>query len=191
MSYILDALRKSEAERQRESLPSVAKLARAPLAPARRTTPLWSWIVIGSLSLALLAVGAASWKRGAVGPERAGTAAAATPPNAAERTRESSVAAGGPNLPAASATTRTPPLADAGLTPEPITRLAQIDPALANLALEFFSFDADDASAGSVWINGTRYAPGERIEGGPEIVAVRPDGVLLSQAGRSYLLKPR
>ena len=58
MSFILDALRKSELERQRDSAPS---LMRTPVAAARRAPPVWSWLLIALLSLALVGLGAAWW----------------------------------------------------------------------------------------------------------------------------------
>jgi general secretion pathway protein B len=65
MSFILDALRKSEAERQREAVPTVA---RTPLAPVRRQVPLWSWALIGALSLIVITLGVAWWQSIGFGP---------------------------------------------------------------------------------------------------------------------------
>ena len=73
MSFILDALRKSERERQRNSAPS---LSRAPQAPQRRPTPIWTWLVIASLSVALAAVSALLFRD--VGREEAATGTEAT-----------------------------------------------------------------------------------------------------------------
>ena len=56
MSFILDALRKSESERQREAPPSPTRI---PLAVARAGLPAWVWLVIGALSVTVLAIGAA------------------------------------------------------------------------------------------------------------------------------------
>lgn len=53
MSFILDALRKSEGERQREEAPS---LARVPLAVAKNGIPAWTWIVIGCLGVSVVAL---------------------------------------------------------------------------------------------------------------------------------------
>ena len=58
MSFILDALRKSEAERQRGAVPGIAQI---PFAAPRQTLPKWALAVIGALGLAVLGLGAAWW----------------------------------------------------------------------------------------------------------------------------------
>lgn len=58
MSFILDALRKSESERQRDATPS---LSRIPEAVAGRRLPLWAACTIASLGLGVVGLGAALW----------------------------------------------------------------------------------------------------------------------------------
>jgi hypothetical protein len=41
-----------------------------------------------------------------------------------------------------------------------------------------------------VFINGRKYREGERLTEGPEVVAVEPNGVVLSQQGQRFLLAP-
>lgn len=62
MSYILDALRRADAERERGAVPNIhAQPYAAPSgeADAPRATPPWLWIVLALLALAVLALG---WK---------------------------------------------------------------------------------------------------------------------------------
>ena len=69
MSFILDALRKSETERQREAVPNVA---RVPLAAPRAQMPRWALACIGVLAAALVAVAAAWWRTESTRPSLAG-----------------------------------------------------------------------------------------------------------------------
>jgi general secretion pathway protein B len=59
VSFILDALRKSEHERQRSAVPG---LSHVPLATARREMPGWALIVIGVLAAAVLVLAGAWWQ---------------------------------------------------------------------------------------------------------------------------------
>jgi general secretion pathway protein B len=58
MSFILDALRKSETERQRGVVPGIAQV---PFAAPRPALPKWAIAVIGALGLALAALAATWW----------------------------------------------------------------------------------------------------------------------------------
>ncbi|MBT8079424.1 MAG: general secretion pathway protein GspB [Gammaproteobacteria bacterium] len=51
MSFILDALKKSEADRQRQSTPGIADVAEA---RDRNSSPRWLWIVMGLLAVNLV-----------------------------------------------------------------------------------------------------------------------------------------
>jgi general secretion pathway protein B len=48
MSFILDALKKSEIERQRQSVPGLIDV---PAAPRRRGIPVWGWVLAGLLGI--------------------------------------------------------------------------------------------------------------------------------------------
>jgi general secretion pathway protein B len=87
MSFILDALRKSEHERQRSAVPG---LSHVPLATPRRELPGWALLVIGVLAAAVLVLGGAWWQsqrslNAPVASSPAGAAApvASTPPSVA------------------------------------------------------------------------------------------------------------
>jgi general secretion pathway protein B len=73
VSFILDALRKSEHERQRSAVPG---LAQVPLATPQPQMPRWALAVIGALGAAVLALGAAWWQ--SARSPAAGAAASAT-----------------------------------------------------------------------------------------------------------------
>jgi general secretion pathway protein B len=79
MSYILDALRRADAERERGAVPNIH--AQAYAAPSNeadtpRTTPPWLWIVLVLLAAAVLALG---WKLFAGDPPREQVQVAAAP----------------------------------------------------------------------------------------------------------------
>ena len=59
MSFILDALRKSEHERQRSEVPG---LSQVPLATPQPQLPRWALAVIGMLVAAVLVLGGAWWQ---------------------------------------------------------------------------------------------------------------------------------
>jgi general secretion pathway protein B len=48
MSFILDALKKSEIERQRQSVPGLIEI---PSARRRRAIPVWGWVLVGLLGI--------------------------------------------------------------------------------------------------------------------------------------------
>jgi general secretion pathway protein B len=79
MSYILDALRRADAERERGAVPNIH--AQAYAAPSNeadtpRATPPWLWIVLVLLAAAVLALG---WKLFAGDPPREQVQVAAAP----------------------------------------------------------------------------------------------------------------
>jgi len=170
MSFILDALRKSESERQRETAPT---LVRAPLALVRRRTPAWIWLVIGLLSLALVALSAAWWQRGRDAPVAA------------------TLALDEPVSPIATDEVRSAPERAAETPLRPMHELAALDPSLPAYRLDFSTYVSDDPAAGSAWINGVRHFPGQRIGQGPEVIEIRLDGVVLAYRGQRFLLTPR
>jgi general secretion pathway protein B len=197
MSFILDALRKSESERQREATPT---LSRAPFATVRRETPLWIWIVIGALSVALMALAIGWWRTNRIAP-------AAETPLAAEASEASDAsdaagagdagvagapsAAAAPARIAAASSPSSPPPADDAAEPRSMAELRAMDPSLPAYSLQFIEYNAAEPGAGSAWINGTLYRPGERIGTGPELVEIRPDSVVVSYGGSRFLLKLR
>jgi hypothetical protein len=179
MSFILDALRKSESERQREAS---ARLSRAPLATVRHRVPAWAWLLIALLSVGLIALATAWWQSMPAPPTIAPTTTVesgpVTPP---ERPAAASLPATEPEV-----LPTTPP----GLAP--ISELRVIEPGLPEYRLELIANNNQDPAQGSAWINGRRYYIGERIgSAGPELVEVRPDSVVLAYGGSRFLLTTR
>src|SRR6185437_11462629 len=80
MSFILDALKKSESDRQRQSGPSLFEVK---VAPPRRTLPVWAVVIAALLGINVIVI---SWMLlrhpAAQQPAAAGNAAAAAPPPA-------------------------------------------------------------------------------------------------------------
>jgi general secretion pathway protein B len=107
MSFILDALRKSEHERQRSTVPG---LAQVPLATPRTELPRWALTVIGVLGAAVLVLGGAWWQSQR---HAAPAAAPVAPPTAAPVERPLA-------LPPRSPAVATPPAAP----PAVVTRVA-------------------------------------------------------------------
>ena len=182
MSYILDALRKSENERQREAS---ATLSHAPQAATSSQTPVSTWLVMLVMTIALLAVGAAWWQSNRETPAAADTS---TPqqqpllqpgPSVAETVPVETPAAA---LPATAA------------APSPVRSIGELEnygPSLPDYRLELLAFNEQDPSSSSAWINGRRYYTGEQIGSGPELIEIRSDGVILAFAGQRFLLTTR
>jgi hypothetical protein len=175
MSFILDALRKSESERQREA---AASLSRAPHAIVRNRVPIWTWLLIGGLLVALVALLTAWWGSA----ERdIPTAGQSVPVTAIGATSEIEIQASPIPEPVAVVPPRL----------RSIGELATFDASLPTYRLELLAFDSQNPAAGSAWINGRRYFIGEQIVGGPDLVEVRSDGVVLAYAGEHFLLTTR
>lgn len=212
MSFILDALRKSEHERQRSEVPG---LSQVPLAAPQPQLPRWALAVIGVLVATVLALGGAWWQSARVPAD--GTAAAPTversvelpppslrsaaPPQAApsrtlpqEASAPSLASAAGPSTGAVdtedTAVASSPPRVDA---PDPTpalpsaAALAAEGIALPSLRLELHAFSTQQRER-FVFINGRKYVEGQRLIEGPQLVAIEPAGAVLAHAGRRFLL---
>lgn len=175
MSYIFDALRKSENERQRQAATSFVN---APLATARPRTPAWMWIVIGTLSLTLAALAVVWWRTGDI-PLTSGDT-----PITAPRSTSTTQTTATPGPDAEST-------ADSSTRLRPIAELATFDPSLPRYRLEVLAPSSRDPAESSAWINGRRYYPGERIGSGPVVIEVRADGVVLGLGAERFLLTTR
>jgi hypothetical protein len=179
MSFILDALRKSENERQREAAPTLTRANYA--APAKRQIPVWTWILIGLLSLALLVLGASIWSGSGQTPE---TTASSVPERNTAPAPATSPAPGAEsvNSPAA-----LPP--DLSAPPRTIDELRARNPDLPEYRLEFVAFDSTSPESSSAWINGRRRYAGDNIGSGVTLAEVRQDSVLLTYEGEVFLLR--
>ena len=216
MSFILDALRKSEHERQRSTVPG---LAQVPSATADPQVPRWVVPVIGALAVAVLVLGAAWWQstRGAndvPAPAASTTRTVELPTPTPQPVAAAASPAAPPRVPLAE-TTRTPATsasshttleAVAGGEPAAVTREAAppavdaaILPSAAALASEGVPLPAlrldlhaysEQRGNRFVFINGRKYAEGERLPDGLVLEAIEPRGAVLRYNGRRFLLVP-
>jgi hypothetical protein len=80
------------------------------------------------------------------------------------------------------------------LVPPPLRSIRELPgyaPNLPRLRIELLAYDGRDPAGGSAWINGERYFVGDRVANGPELIEVRPDGVILGYSGERFLLTTR
>jgi general secretion pathway protein B len=112
MSFILDALKKSEAERQRQAGPTLLEVR---VAPPRRRFPIWGMALIALLALNAAVLSWFLWRKPEPSAETAAVTASPVPaaaPAAAARVAPAPVALPSPPAPAAQAVP-TPPVASA------------------------------------------------------------------------------
>lgn len=217
MSFILDALRKSEHERQRSTLPG---LSQVPLATPPARLPRWALVVIGVLAAAVLVLGGAWWQStrapgeapAAVAPtiersvELPPPVPALSPPRPTSSPLLSESTAPLPSLQESDAPARqaalaadasgtsavepsfAAPAADQPALPSPAA-LAAEGIALPTLRLELHAF-SEQRRDRFVFINGRKYVEGERLVEGPQLVSIEQQGAVLVQAGQRFLLAP-
>lgn len=216
MSFILDALRKSEHERQRSSVPG---LAHVPLAPAPPALPRWAVAAIATLGIAVLVLAGAWWqstRTGTVARDAPERSVALPPPAAAAPAPRPATVERGPvtRTLANAATTEAGAAPPAGATPQDATPSGTAPPAAAApsraaaeealptaaalaaegvtlppLRLELHAF-SERPSDRFVFINGRKYVEGERLPEGTQLLSITPIGAVLSQYGRRFLLVP-
>ncbi len=214
MSFILDALRKSELERQRQSGPSIAEL---PIARDDRRLP-WALFAIGLLLAVNVGVLLFFLLRETTGAIPAIETSSTTAPVAAALVAAAptplpvtvSPAAGSPvfdaqvseadPIPAASLPPPAPDptlLPDSSVTysPGPVEELppsiddlpAQTIAGLPELSVDLHIY-ADDPAKRAVFINGRRYQRGGVLIEGPKVEEINREGAVLSYHGRLFLL---
>jgi len=202
MSFILDALRKSENERQRGAVPGIADV---PAVVSRTRIPKWVLGVISGLSLCLVAVGWA-WLRGItparveIAPTAADERVTIAPPEAPRQVRnlarEARQAASNPPPPREPTTptrdggtaAQTEPTATApAVAPATMAELTASGTALPELNLELHVFSAMPAER-FVFINSAKYQEGDVLREGPRVLGITEEGVILSYRDRPFLL---
>ena len=206
MSFILDALRKSETERQKAQVPGIAD---APLVVHRNHVPRWTVGVIAGLS-GCLAVLVWVWQRD-VGseaqPQALGvtvesptrfTPAAPVVTSAARQdgevrdlsaeARQATVAPVGEERPLVPAAAPLPAVFDVVATP--MRTLAQYRASgggLPELNLELHVYSPAVAER-FVFINAAKYVEGETLAEGPRLGVITEEGAVLIYQGQSLLL---
>jgi general secretion pathway protein B len=190
VSFILDALRKSESERRREAAPGLAHL---PPAVPRSHAPPWVWIVMSVLAVGLLGLTALWWQStqtptpSALDVSGAVTESPSPPGSASSGSTE-------PRAPAPDVSRANEPAAsvpiDGAARASSLPTVAELRAsgvALPELNLQLISY-SEEASQRFVFINGFRYGQGQRVQNGPLIVSIAADSIVLQQQGRDFVL---
>jgi general secretion pathway protein B len=205
MSFILDALKKSETDRQQRGS---AEFAGVPTSTARREgPPTWLWIV-GLLLVVNLAVLIGIFMRPEAGPAVGTTALARPAPEPVrEDDFEEQVEAARQNAPPREEPAALPPaeatpeavVADtprvtASRAPANVAALPTVHEVRANGTLTLPDLHVDihvfSEAAGDrfVFINMAKYNEGSRLSEGPLVEEITPNGVVLSMNGTTFLL---
>ncbi len=207
MSFILDALRKSENERRQQATPA---LAAAPQAAAMKKRSLWVPVLVVVLVLNAIIFITMFLTRDEPAPVAATTPIPATPvvrslrkellagATTAEPTRAPGTTT--PTNRAASATPAAPVVKTPAVAPAPppaetiqegLPSLGQLKAAglvsVAELRVDMHVY-AGDAAKRFVFINMKKYREGERLVEGPTIEQITPDGVIMVQQGNRFRL---
>lgn len=204
MSFILDALKKSESERHRNSGPVLMDVR---IAPPRRRLPAWAWIIIAVLAVNLLVLVWLLW----LAPDRAApaqSAAATSPAQAAPQTLPVPAPAATPPAASAMPEPALPPAAPPPVSPQPTVAPAAAMPpgpaldvaalgrykdlvssgiSMPTLQLNLHVYDAAPASR-YVMVNGARLREGETAPDGLRVLQITPTGVALEWRTQRFFL---
>lgn len=203
MSFILDALKKSEAERKRQDAPGIASI---PESRQRQGAAKWIWI-IGGLLLVNLAVLVGLMLRPDDAPPV--TSAAARPEATSEKpppeTFSEIVREAKRNAPEVVQVTGSGEPPQAGEAPQSRAAAAEPAPSAAEVLPTFNELRADgilqlpdlhldihvysgQAADRFVFVNMSKYKEGSTLSEGPVVREIAPDGVILDYRGRRFLL---
>jgi general secretion pathway protein B len=203
MSFILDALKKSESERHRNSGPVLMDVR---IAPPRRRLPAWAWIIIAVLVANFMVLAWLLWlspaKRSAKvqPPAVAGEPAPATPASAVPA-QSAATTLPAPSLPpplpaqpAGGATTAAPAAPQAPAMPAIDTAslpryqdLVSAGIGLPAIQLNLHVHDAQPASR-YVLLNGVKLREGESTPDGLKVLQIVPSGVALEMRGQRFFM---
>lgn len=201
MSFILDALRKSESERQQSAVPGISDV---PAVVHSTRIPKWTAGVIATLSAVILVLGWAWWHSTDSGeaevadirpnaqlPRTQAVAAAARSGVVRDLAREPlSEVTSRP----ASASLLTQPVRESTsptmvIGPWTIAELRATGMVLPDLTLELLVYSATESER-FVRINSASYREGEVLSEGPRVLTITAEGVILDYRDRSFLLAP-
>jgi general secretion pathway protein B len=216
MSFILDALKKAEAERQRQTGPTLLEVR---VTQPRRRFPLWTLMLAALLGINILLLVVFALRKPSVAsaPPSPPTAAAVPIPSPAAIAAAPIPAAplaAAPTLatPIAPATALAPPAAIAA--PDPVTQnpadyepalpagsagadnhaeppsLSEIGGNMPDLRLDLHVYAARPADRYAL-INMHRVREGDVLAEGPRVVAIDKDGVELNYRGTAFMLRPQ
>lgn len=191
MSFILDALKKAESERNRNSGPVLMDVR---IAPPRRRLPTWAWVLGGVLAADLVVLAWLLQRSPAdTAPVAAPAQAPAPPPTAPSATPPAAVTPLAPApavdisaTPAALPGIAAPPAIDVDRLPTSQDLLAA-GVALPPLQLNLHVYNELPARR-YVLLNGLRLTEGEFTPDGVKVEAIVTRGVVLEAGGRRFLL---
>lgn len=198
MSFILDALRKSENERQQAAVPGISDV---PAVVHRNKVPAWMLGVIAGLTACVVVMGWA-WIEGIGSPDRASAASMSTemervdsaevadPPSAMPAAVRSLAREAQQPAPDETPTAAAPPPAAQVVNTQSLLTVDQLLSSgadLPELNLELHVFSASPADR-FVFINSSKYLEGESLPEGPRIVAITEEGVVMSHRNQPFLL---
>jgi general secretion pathway protein B len=214
MSFILDALKKSEAERQRKSVPGFADIPNAHAAPRPQR---WWWAIGALLTvnlLVLLVVIFRGSETQSVAPVTVQESVAATNESRVERPFADIVAEAKKNRPEREPPTTTEPLrpvapaaerspadaaprqreTDFATTSESLSTLDELR-ANGTLQLPELHLDihvySEQAAERFVFINMSKYQEDAALAEGPIVKEIMPEGVVLEHRGTRFLMPRR
>lgn len=176
MSYILDALKKSEAERNRGSLPTLLTIPNAGLLKSSKA--MWALLAALIINAALLA----AWLYGPIHTEpRQQTVSVAPAPGAAPapivRADVPTPSISAPIVESAAVST----VADA-------TRSPDLEPLPGQFAFSTHVY-ADDPTMRAVTLNGRRFVEGDTLSAGVQLKEITETGVVLDIDGRAFAME--
>jgi general secretion pathway protein B len=215
MSFILDALKKSESERHRHSGPVLMDVR---VAPPRRRIPPWAWVIVAVLVVNLGVLAWILWLSPSQGAAPAPPVAAASAPATAPAVAPAAPAP----LPAPAQAAPAPALVPGTVAPEATPQPLQVAPGasapgasmppalpsaqnidvstlpkvsdmlasgvvLPDLQLSWHVYDPVAASR-YVLLNGARLREGDFTPEGVRVVAIAPTGVVVEWRGRRMFL---
>ena len=212
MSFILDALKKSEAERKRQDAPGLASI---PAAKQDSSSSKWIWIIAGLLTVnvvVLTVVVLKPWGEtlSETTPQpQAG--AIERPVQTAPEPVSRSAATGGESVATAALQPATDPVDAApaatvaiadNTPPAPVSRTGPAEPSslptfdelrsagrlqLPDLHVDIHVYSGQPADR-FVFVNMTKYRENAKLTEGPVVTRITPDGVELDYLGTAFLL---
>ena len=205
MSFILDALRKSDHERQKNAVPNINQI---PPAVKRTKTPRWIVYLMGVLAMCALILGW-GWIKTlnsinvpATRTESIRATASASPLNSSVRSLalEARTATDSARTTFPVSDTQVEPpvpavrmeplgiLAGSVVSAPSLSELLAAGSNLPNLQLELHVFSPNPVER-FVFINSSRYGEGDILQEGPQVITITIDGVILSYAGENFVLR--
>lgn len=205
MSFILDALKKSDAERQKRNAPGFADI---PESRDRHQPQRWIWIVGALLLVNLVALFAllARPEREPVAPAASASPADSAPAEAVSTRQFSDIVAEARRNRPAAARTQVPVSRAASGEQQPSTEPRQAQPVpaaeatdtfesmraggtlqLPDLHLDIHVYSEQPAER-FVFINMKKYRESETLAEGPVVRSISPEGVVLAHGGKVFLL---